>query len=162
VLAQQTAFGPFNVQASTTPRFNRPDNWDGYVAERQRILDWVVAHGTPNPVVLTGDSHNNWIRNVPRDYRSLDGAPVVTELLGTSISTGGDPNPVETRFADDPFNPHIIFRNNNRGYVRCTVTPDLWTAEYRTASTVVQQQATMSSPATFVIENGRAGAVRAT
>ena len=49
ILAQQTAFAPFEQRgrrrAASLRR--RADNWDGYVAERQRILDWVVEHETP-------------------------------------------------------------------------------------------------------------------
>ena len=88
VLAQQTGFAPFNRStvlgapnyATTSPT----DSWDGYVAERQRILDWMVERGTENPVVLTGDTHQHWVRNVPADYRDLASPPVATELLGTS------------------------------------------------------------------------------
>jgi alkaline phosphatase D len=162
VIAQQTAFGPFNRQTATRPlNFGtQADNWDGYVAERQAILDWAVEQQTPNPVVLTGDSHNNWIRNIPPHYRSLEGDPVVTELLGTSISSGGDPANPFVRYSE-PFNPQIAFHNNNRGYVRRSVTPDTWTAEFRVVDTVKQPEAPTRSLATFVIENGRAGAVPA-
>jgi alkaline phosphatase D len=133
--------------------------WDGYVAERQRILDWMVEHATPNPVVLTGDSHQNSVRNVPRDFRSFDGETVATEFMGTSISTNGNPaGGGFVRFADDPVNPHVVFRNNNRGYVRCTLTPEHWTSEFVKVSTVTEPDTTASTLATFVIENGRAGA----
>jgi alkaline phosphatase D len=160
VLAQQTGFAPFNRETAVLPRNfgTEADSWDGYVAERQRILDWMVEHGTSNPVVLTGDSHQNWVRNVPPDFRSLDGQPVATEFMGTSISTNGDPAAPFLRYADDPYNPHILFRNNNRGYVRCTLTPELWTSEFRVVSTVVQPEAPASTLATFAIQNGRAGA----
>jgi alkaline phosphatase D len=170
VLAQQTGLAPFNRAApGAPPNFGvagstvGPDSWDGYVAERQRILDWIVEQRTSNPVVLTGDSHQNWVRNVPGDYRDLASAPVATEFMGTSISTNGDPpdRNLFTRYQDDPNNPHIVVRNNNRGYVRCTLTPDSWTSEYRKASTVTKPQATASTLATFVIEDGRAGAARA-
>jgi alkaline phosphatase D len=159
VLAQQTAFAPFIPQTVPRSFVAGADVWDGYVAERQRILDWMVEHGTSNPVVLTGDSHQNSVRNVPPDFRSFDGQPVATEFMGTSISTNGDPaGGGFLRFADDPVNPHVIFRNNNRGYVRCTLTPDSWTSEYRRVSTVLQEQATASTLASFAIQNGRAGA----
>jgi alkaline phosphatase D len=169
VLAQQTAFAPLNRSTDAdAPTYSAgADYWDGYVAERQQILDWLVAHATPNPVVLTGDTHRNWVRDVPPDFRSLDGPPVATELMGTSISTGGDPGPGSdqgerfVRFRDDPANPHIAFRNNDRGYVRCTLTPDAWVSEFRIVSTVVEPVATTSTLATFVIENGKAGAVLA-
>jgi alkaline phosphatase D len=162
VLAQQTGFAPFNRETAVLPRnFGvEADSWDGYVAERQTILDWMVEHGTSNPVVLTGDSHQNWVRNVPPDYRNFDGQPVATELLGTSISTNGNPVVQSVRYGDDPFNPHIVFRNNNRGYVRCTLTPELWTSEFRIVSTVTSAEASASTLATFAIQNGRAGAER--
>jgi alkaline phosphatase D len=157
VIAQQTAFAPWNQPTDeTAPYFPRRDNWDGYIAERQRILDWIVEQRTSNPVVLTGDSHRNWVRNVPPDFRSLDAEPVATEFMGTSISSGGD-GTGETRY-DDPDNPHIKLWNDNRGYVRCTLTPDVWVSEFRIVSTVVQPVATTSALATFTIENGRAGA----
>ena len=162
VLAQQTGFAPFNRETAVLPRnFGvEADSWDGYVAERQTILDWMVEHGTSNPVVLTGDSHQNWVRNVPPDYRNFDGQPVATELMGTSISTNGNPVVQSVRYADDPYNPHIVFRNNNRGYVRCTLTPELWTSEFRIVSTVTSAEASASTLATFAIQNGRAGAER--
>jgi alkaline phosphatase D len=161
VLAQQTGFAPFNRATAPGPRSfaTSADSWDGYVAERQQIIDWLVERSTPNPVVLTGDTHQHWVRNVPRDYRSLDGEPVATEFMSTSISTNGNPgNGRFVRYGDDPNNPHIRFRNNDRGYVRCTVTPDSWVSEYRIVSTVEQSVGTTSTLATFAIENGRAGA----
>jgi alkaline phosphatase D len=160
VLAQQTGFAPLNgpLVAGGAPRFAGTDNWDGYVADRQRIIDWIVEHQTPNPVVLTGDTHQHWVRNVPRHYSSLDD-PVAAEFMGTSISTNGDPATATTLFAV-PDNPHILLRNNNRGYVKCTLTPDAWTSEFRIATTVRQPQATMSTLATFAVENGIPGAQR--
>ena len=65
-----------------------------------------------------------------------------------------------TRFADDPNNPHILFQNNNRGYVRCTLTSEHWATEYRTVTQVTVPESP-SSTATFVVENGRTGAVPA-
>ena len=163
VIAQQTGFAPFNRATDGVSRNfgTGADSWDGYVAERQRILDWIVEQGTPNPVVLTGDTHQNWVRNVPPDFRSFDGPPVATEFMGTSISTNGDPAIPVLRYADDPNNPHIVFRNNNRGYVRCTLTPESWTSEFRAVSSVVQPQGTCSTLATFTVEHGRPGAVLA-
>ena len=159
ILAQQTAFAPLNnAAAGAPPRFTAgADNWEGYVAERQAIIDWAVEHETPNLVVLTGDTHRNWVRNIPRHYTSLDN-PIGTEFLGTSVSTGSDPPlPVELDFGD-PRNPHLLFRNNNRGYAKCTLTPDTWTTEYRVVDTVEQPTSPAHTLATFVVENARPGA----
>src|SRR4051812_18720484 len=159
ILAQQTAFAPLNqAAAGAPPRFvARADNWEGYVAERQAIIDWVVEQQTPNFVVLPGDSHRNWVRDIPRHYTSLEN-PIGTEFLGTSITSGGDPpRPVELEFSD-PRNPHLHFRNNNRGYVKCTLTPDTWTSEYRVVDTVRRPTSPTRTLATFVVENGHPGA----
>ena len=52
-------------------------------------------------------------------------------------------------------------RNNNRGYVRCTLTPDRWTSEFRIVGTVREPASPCTSLATFAVENGKAGAQRA-
>jgi hypothetical protein len=154
ILAQQTAFAPLNnAAAGAPPRFTAgADNREGYVAERQAIIDWTVEHQTPNLVVLTGDSHRNWVRDIPRHYTSLDN-PIGTEFLGTSVSTGSDPDPVELEFGDSR-NPHLHFRNNNRGYARCTLTPDTWTTEYRVVDTVEQPASPCRTLATFDVPRG--------
>ncbi len=154
ILAQQTAFAPLDRGAR--PRL--ADNWDGYVAERQVILDWIAAHGTPNPIVITGDSHSNWVRNVPPNYVEFDAPPVATEFMGTSLASGGDPVPRVLRFRDDPRNPHVLLRNNNRGYVLCTATAETWTSDYRVVPTVLQRTPEAMTLATFAVEDGRAGA----
>jgi len=161
VLAQQTAFAPLNGGLTNPPRFSGAgaDNWEGYVAERQRIIDWAVEHETPNFVVLTGDSHRNWVRNIPRHYSSLEN-PMGVEFLGTSVSTNGDPPKPAELFFSRPNNPQLLLQNNDRGYCKCTLTEDTWTSEYRVVSTVRQPTATVSSLATFVVRNGVPGATR--
>ena len=160
VLAQQKSFAPYDRDPGPGRDFGSTDGWDGYVTERQQILDAAVASGTPNPIVLTGDSHRNWLRNVPPTPLDLDAPPVATEFMGTSISTGGDPANPSTTFGDDPNNPHILMINNNRGYVLCTADRDTWTSDYRIVPTVLRRDVPASTLATFAVENGRPGAVR--
>jgi alkaline phosphatase D len=161
VLAQQTALAPFDRNPSPDARsFGAGDNWDGYVAERQQLLDWMVARGTRNPVVITGDSHANWLRNVPPNHVDFDAPPVATEFMGTSITSGGDPATPTTSYGDDPNNPHIAFRNNNRGYVLCELDRQRWTSHYRVVPTVLRRDVPASTLATFAVEDGRPGAVR--
>jgi alkaline phosphatase D len=159
VLAQQTAFAPFDRRLGVAPRdMGEGDNWDGYVAERQLLLDGMVEHGTPNPVILTGDSHQAWVRNVPPNHVDLDAAPVATELMGTSVSSNGDPKEPSTVIGGLPGNPHILLRDNRRGYVRCSLTREAWTSEFRLVPTKARGLPA-STLATVAIENGRAGAV---
>jgi alkaline phosphatase D len=158
VLANQVPFAPRDRDTMPNRRGFDLDQWDGYVPDRQLILDFLRDRGLLNTVVITGDAHANAARNVPPDYRRFDGVPLATEFVGTSISSEGD-EPVVTRFGD-PDNPHHLFSNNNRGYVRVLLQPELWTSDFRIVSTVRAQQATASTLVTFMVDNGKPGAYR--
>ena len=57
-----------------------PDAWDGYPAERARLLEAVAAAGPT--VVLTGDVHSSWAFEVP----GADGVPVTVEWVTPSVT----------------------------------------------------------------------------
>jgi alkaline phosphatase D len=81
-----------------------------------------------------------------------------SEFVGTSITSGGDG--AEKRKDTDAIlaeNPHIKFFNDYRGYVRCTVTPEKWTADYRVVPFVSQPGAPIETRATFEIRNQSPG-----
>lgn len=41
------------------------DQWDGYPADRRRLLETITANGVGNVVFLTGDIHTAWANDVP-------------------------------------------------------------------------------------------------
>lgn len=131
----------------------------GCVVDRQVILDQ-LAH-TKNPVVLSGDSHVNFVYDLKRDFADPASPTVAAELLGTSISSEGDPSVAQTQFAPSAKNPQLRFFDNHRGYVRCNVERARLTADFRDVSTVRTPTATVSTTATFVVDDGGPGAQRA-
>jgi alkaline phosphatase D len=70
-----------------------PDAWDGYVAERRRLVD--VLASVPDSVVLTGDIHSSWALDVP----GADG-PVAVEIVVPSVTS--------TSFADQVAGPDLV------------------------------------------------------
>jgi alkaline phosphatase D len=137
------------------------DQWSGYEMPRRRILDFLQERRPSNPVVLTGDIHSNWVADLKKDFSNPRSETVGTEFVGTSISSGGDG--ADTQPAVDaylPENPHVRFYNNQRGYVRCVVTPEKWQSDYRVVDAVTKPGAAIRTRATFVVENGRPGAQR--
>lgn len=160
-LAQQVFFSQRDFTAGPQRSFS-DDGWDGYVADRDGLRDHLVAAGTSNPVVLTGDVHANYVCDVKADFDDPASATVATELVGTSISTGGngvDQNPGDAvQLAE---NPHIRFINRNRGYVRNVVTASEWTADFRVVDAVRTPGSPVRTRATYVIEDGVPGAVPA-
>ena len=104
---------------------------------------------------------SNWVNDLKVDYEN-ENAPVIgTEFVGTSISSGGDG--VDTQDSTAAMlleNPWVKFFNAQRGYVRCTVTADQCVAAYLVLDYVTRPLSPISTRASFVIENGRAGAKR--
>ncbi len=158
VLAQQVFFGERDFAAGPATDFSS-DAWDGYVAARQRIVEFVAEREPRNPVVLTGDVHKNYVSNIERDFSRPESELVGTEFVTTSISTGGDGT---DQAPDDRVvlaeNPHIKFANRNRGYVRCTLDRGQWRSDFRIVPYVTRPGAPVTTRASFVVEDGRPGA----
>lgn len=87
ILGNQVIFAPINV-------FGTPingDAWDGYPAERQRVLDHIVDNNIENFVVLTGDVHTSWALNIKNGSANA-GVEYVTPSVtspGAPINVGG-------------------------------------------------------------------------
>jgi alkaline phosphatase D len=158
VLAQQVFLSQIDFLAGPGQGYY-VDGWDGYVASRNRLMDVLAAHGQLNPVVLTGDFHSNWMADLKADFDDPASATIGTEFVGTSISSGGDGSDT-TAFGQTVLaeNGHLHFYNSQRGYVRCAVTPQQWTADYRVLPFVRLPDAPVSTRASFTIEAGRPGA----
>jgi alkaline phosphatase D len=159
VLAQQVVFAQHDNRPGPDRSFGG-DKWDGYVADRRAILDFIAQRRPSNVVVLTGDQHQNRVYEVKGDFDDPSSETLAVEFVGTSISAGGDVSPATTYSL--PENPHQRFRNTNRGYVRCEVTPDRWQADYRVVSSVRSRTASISTLDSFVVEAGRPGVRRVT
>ncbi len=61
-----------------------------------------------------------------------------------------------------PWNPHLRFYNNQRGYVRTRIQPALMTANFRVLPYVTSPGAAAHTRATFVIEDRSPGLHRTT
>ena len=157
VLANQVPFAPNDTNADPAIRNFGGEKWDGYPFDRYKVLDLIAARRLYNTVVITGDVHQNFVRNVPPDYINLDAEPIATEFVGTSISSGGD-RTLATVYGGNANNPHLRFSDNHHGYVRCTLTPREYKADYRVVPSVLVEDAPVSTLASFVVEQGRAGA----
>jgi alkaline phosphatase D len=135
------------------------DQWSGYEVARRRLMEFLASRQPSNPVVLTGDIHTNWVNDLRVDYAAERSPVVGTEFVGTSITSGGDGSDVRDSTAGVlAENPAVRFFNNQRGYVRCTITPSRWTSDYRVLEYVTHQGSPISTRASFVVEDGRPGA----
>ncbi len=151
ILGQQVFFSQVDLTPGPERGVN-PDAWDGYTANRDRVVAGLADSPVRNAVVLTGDIHSHWAAEVHERFDDPTSRVVATELVTTSISSGGDGS--DTR--DDTSallaeNPHIRYFSGRRGYVRTRVTADEIRADFRVLPYVSRPDAPVRTGASFVI-----------
>jgi alkaline phosphatase D len=154
VIGQQTLFGQRTVRRAAG-EFLWNDRWDGYSGARKRLTDALQRHRSPNPVVLGGDIHENWVGHVKADYSRPDSATVGVEFCGTSITSRSARNgKIPAALLAE--NPHFIFADSERrGYGVCEFTPAHLTTSLRVVDDVRRKDAGIETLARFVVEAGR-------
>jgi alkaline phosphatase D len=129
------------------------DSWAGYLAPRDRLLARLAS--TPNLVVLTGDEHQYWAGEVRPSGARPDSRPSGIEFVVTSISSGSDGTGTRADHAAIlAANPGLGYIHDQRGYGLMTVTPEAWTADLKTVSTVRARDAVLATAATFRVPAG--------
>ena len=163
VLAQQVLFSQFDWRSFPWSRTAEPgagnmDAWDGARAARERVLSLIREKSASNPVVLTGDVHKSIALEIKDDWREPKSRTLGVEFVSTSISSGGDGSArLENHDAVHTDNPHLKFIGDERGYTLHTVTPKLWTADFRVVERVTTQGAPAVTRKSLVVEAGRPG-----
>jgi len=110
------------------------DQWDGYQADRRRLLRFLDDRGIQDTVFLTGDIHSAWACDLPRNAgRYPASESVATELVCTSVTSNNldDILGVEPRTASlaveaavQTGNRHVRYLDfDSHGYSVLDVTP---------------------------------------
>jgi alkaline phosphatase D len=138
------------------------DQWSGYPVARDRLLRTIADRAPNRTVVITGDIHTHWANELHAGFDRPDRPVVAAEFVGSSISSDGDGSAepaarMQSQFAE---NPHVKFFQNRRGYVRCTVSPEQWLAEYRSVPYVSRPGAPLETPSKWQLTRGTPGITR--
>jgi len=159
VIAQQYLMAQLDEQPGPGTAF-WTDSWDGYFAERARILRFIQDRKVSNPVAIGGDIHSFWVTDLKPDFDDPKSPVVASEFVGTSISSSGVNYDTFSSYLPD--NPHIkFFESRLRGYVRCSIERQRWTSDLRVVDTVETPDAPVRTLATYVVESGKPGPQRA-
>jgi alkaline phosphatase D len=136
------------------------DDWNGYPANRARLLHHIYDAKVSNPVVISGDIHSFFANDLKLDFDDESSPVVASEFVGSSISSYGPPYDAIAKALPD--NPHVhFFDSRQRGYVVVDVMPDTMQVQMRTVSDAHDPKATISTFKTFAVEGGRPGVVAA-
>lgn len=158
LIAQDVMMAPFR-EAQPAPEHGfgyGTDRWDGYPANRDRLMQHIHQSQPGNPVVLSGDIHSFWANDLHLDPEDVSSPLVAHELVGTSITSAGPDYATLMRSMRD--NPHVQFCDSReRGYMLLDIGQQRLAAHFRAISDVKDPQATLSTLRSFVIEDGRMG-----
>ncbi len=145
VIGQQTLFS--RIRPAGRPA-QLPDAWEGYQAERGRVLDFLQRERVGNVAILAGDLHSSWALDVPKDpwtgYQTRTGeGSLAVEFVTPAVSSYGlfTPNQADSLEAALRLGmPHLKFiEGQQRGYVLLDITPQRVHAGWHFAHTVVEQ-----------------------
>lgn len=159
VIVQTTPMAQFD-QKPGPGRMAWTDGWDGYPAARRRILELIGRHRLTNVLVLGGDVHSFNVNDLKLDFDDPASPTVASEFVCTSITAQAWPHErLQPLLAD---NPHIkLADGRRRGYLRFDLARDLVSADLRAMEHVRTRDAGVATLASFVVQDGRPGAVRA-
>jgi alkaline phosphatase D len=164
LLAQSTFMARFATHdkgrtSGAAPDMVWTDGWEGYPLARQRLLQTVAERQVPGCVVLGGDVHASYVADLKVDWRDERAPVVASEFCGTSITSNGWSH--DKLAATLPDHPHIRYgRGDDHGYLAFDVTTSRLTVRVRSVDDVLSADSGMHTDASFVVEAGRAGAVR--
>ena len=159
LLGQQTLFGQRDFQTA-----NRPgptlwnDGWDGYSAARTRLTESLRGQAVPNPVLLGGDVHENWVGRVLADYARPDSAAVAVEFCGTSISSNSSGYSAGSAMMTERLarNPHFVYADGERkGYGVVELTPRGLRTTLRVVNDARQPVTQIETLAAFGVQPGQ-------
>ncbi len=123
------------------------DFWEGYRAQRNRLIDWILGEGISNIVFMTGDIHTSWAIDMAKDpfnaalYNPTTGEGAFgVEFVGpsvTSLALEGSGTEEIVPLVIQGTNPQVKYSEVTRkGYVLLDVTPAQVQAEWYFVNTI--------------------------
>lgn len=159
IVAQDLLVAPLLQRNITTQALGHwTDGWDGYMANRHRMLASIERHRVSNPVFWGGDIHSFWTTDLRAGGNDPQSRVIATEFVGSSVTSDG---PAYDAFnAILPLNPHVrFFESRKRGYVSVALRERQMTTRFQAISDPADPHADVTTLKTFVVEDQRAGAL---
>lgn len=164
-LGQQVMFAQLYISGTGVAN---TDQWDGYQAARERVMDSIEATPGGNVVILTGDIHTGFANDVvrlPRDpehyNRETGEGSIAVEFVCTSISSPGLdflaalPGVMSFVFNNSP---HIKYLESaKRGYTVLDVDKNRVHADFKVIDSIAQRGGTtLTVDRSFTVDSGAA------
>ncbi|KAJ3859945.1 PhoD-like phosphatase-domain-containing protein [Lentinula novae-zelandiae] len=159
VVGQQIVFTQLNESG---------DAWDGYRANRERVLGYLYENKINNTIVLSGDSHANWASDLahPNDsttYDPLTGQGAIgVEFAGTAVTSdssfGTDISPAAADVKSQQYvaaNLDLQWSEGSyRGFFTLVIGPEVLNATYYAMKNITFANLDGFASANFVVKAG--------
>lgn len=166
VVGNQVIFSRMTLGLFSDAPFNR-DQWDGYLANRDRVYRHLAGHRINNTVMLSGDSHAAWVSDLAwlgeADYNPDTGAGAFgVELAGTAVTSGSPVGAGTPRLLANVASQWLVGRNPElqwqdlyyRGYFEMSIGYDAVEARFWGIPDVKVRSDDEILLAQFLIRNG--------
>lgn len=138
--------------------------WDGFAAERQEMMEFVLGEGIEDVAVVSGDIHTFFAGQVTTSGEADTPAGAV-EFVGGAISSEGIPDTIaDERYKDvlgtftdnvTALNPHMSYaETKRRGYAVLTCGPDDLRVDFRAPVSVLVPESPVETLASFRVARG--------
>lgn len=150
LIGNQVMVSPLRVLGTAVNQ----DQWDGYPAERTKVLSHIQNNNIDNVVILTGDIHTSWANDIPVDinnYTASTGAgSVAVEYVCTSVTSGSFITFSVPVSIIQAFNPNIKYAElSKRGYLLLDVTDQKVQGDWIYMSTIESKNYTANTAASW-------------
>jgi alkaline phosphatase D len=147
LIAQGVFFAPLSLNGAHTATFS--DQWDGYAANRDRVLAGLAGSAVRNPVVLSGDVHSFWVNDLEGPGGGSIGSEIVTSALAAASPPAGRFGEVRAN------NPHIRHSDvDHAGYVLLDIGRSGMAADLRVIADRTSATSAVTSSRRFHMEAG--------
>ena len=163
LIGSQTVFSRVNqsvVYGNVNP-FNY-DQWDGYQANRNRTLRHLAANNISNNIIISGDSHANWVSDIPTPYPGEGPEYLGVEFAGTAVSSpppAGEQNvPSANAESERLSEANADLQWNEmwyRGYFELRITQETVQALFFGLPTILNRNPHEIPLANFTVRNGK-------
>lgn len=147
IIGNQVVFSDFDQKSGRPKNPINMDAWDGYPAEKKRMIDFIKEHQIDNLVFVSGDTHCSWAFEVPSSaaaYRKNPSQERVAIELGTPSVTSSNYDEYESTIIVKKVegiykkeNPHLKYVNlRDHGYLLLELTDDEVMAKFYYVETV--------------------------
>jgi alkaline phosphatase D len=146
VIGNQVMFSELDVDGVSKKIGRIMDVWDGYPAERARIMQFFYKNEIKNIIIITGDIHSSWAFDLVADprnksrYNGKTGEGVIgAEFVCTSITSSNVDERIPRGLAKmagglvktKKYNPHLRYNNVvDHGYMVLTLNQEKAKADW--------------------------------